>query len=161
MLFDGYEELLEWYTNSFSEKIKKDRIESENTAGNAQIDTRELTNTDGENSVVENNEVERNDTENIVSYDTDTLDSSSTNTSNSLINDLLIEVTLSKINQTKVFVSGIIKDSKGLPMSRATIMIKGVIRAQTDFTGYFELNAELSQVLEISFFGYQTTKIVL
>ena len=53
-------------------------------------------------------------------------------------------------------ISGTVSDEQGIPIIGASVVIKGTTQgAMTDMDGKFQLEAEPSQTLEVSFIGYQ------
>lgn len=65
-----------------------------------------------------------------------------------------------KISFTAIPVKGSVKDAAGLPLSGATITVKGTqITVQTDREGNFSMSIPDSAVLVISFVGYLTQEI--
>ena len=59
-------------------------------------------------------------------------------------------------------VSGVVTDENGAPLVGATVVVKGTTRgATTDETGAFTLNAEETDVLVVSYYGYTTQEVAV
>lgn len=58
--------------------------------------------------------------------------------------------------------SGIVSDASGLPLPGVNVIIKGSSEGtQTDFDGYFEIEAKKGNTLVFTYVGYQTAKVKL
>ena len=59
-------------------------------------------------------------------------------------------------------ISGIITDESGLPLPGVNVMIKGTtIGTQTDFDGFYTINAPSGSILDISYIGYKTSSTTI
>ena len=57
-------------------------------------------------------------------------------------------------------INGTVSDVQGIPVIGASVVIKGTVYGTiTDMDGNFQLEAEPSQTLEVSFIGYQTVTL--
>ena len=57
-------------------------------------------------------------------------------------------------------ISGMVSDVQGIPVIGASVVIKGTtLGTVTDMEGKFQLEAEPSQTLEVSFIGYQKVSL--
>ncbi|RED48800.1 VIT domain-containing protein [Seonamhaeicola aphaedonensis] len=66
------------------------------------------------------------------------------------------------IDSTKRIVSGQVLDTSGQPLPGTNIYVKGTSRgAQTDFDGYFAINAEVNDELEFSFLGFTPKSVTV
>lgn len=59
-------------------------------------------------------------------------------------------------------IKGRVVDSSGSPLIGASVQVKGLaIGAKTDANGYFTIDAQIGQTLEVSFVGYYRTEVVI
>ncbi|WP_018625887.1 TonB-dependent receptor [Niabella aurantiaca] len=67
-----------------------------------------------------------------------------------------------KIENSYAFIKGKVTDSTGAPLARASVHVKGTANGtQTDEQGNFAIDAQIGQVLEVSFVGYNSTEVVI
>ncbi|MBL7471412.1 alpha-2-macroglobulin family protein [Robertkochia sediminum] len=59
-------------------------------------------------------------------------------------------------------VKGVVVDEDGLPLPGTTVIVQGTSQGtQTDFDGLFSLDAKIGDVLEVTYIGYKTQRIVI
>ncbi|EPR70703.1 Von Willebrand factor type A domain protein [Winogradskyella psychrotolerans RS-3] len=66
------------------------------------------------------------------------------------------------IAQEKIITGTVTTAIDGLPLPGASIIIKGsTVGAQTDFDGNFKLNANVGDIIEVSYVGMQTQQLII
>ena len=67
---------------------------------------------------------------------------------------------LMSANPDAIDISGTVTDENGEPIPGATVIVEGTnIGTVTDIDGNFNINAEVGNVIQISFIGYETQQI--
>lgn len=73
--------------------------------------------------------------------------------------DIITQKTATPRNSKMI--TGIVYE-KGMPLPGANIVVRGTMRGtQTDFDGYFEIEATREEILEISFIGFKEKDVVI
>ncbi|MDO5971513.1 VIT domain-containing protein [Flavivirga aquimarina] len=139
-LDEDYVELMKWYNKDFS-KLKKEKkiVKKENIPSNNRTDT------------IKNQESNTNS--NPLSNQ---VRITSQNQNNLAANSLV------RVDTTKHFVQGVIRDSKGLPLTGANVYVKNKSKGTvTDFDGNYAINVDAGDVLVFSYIGFISKEVEL
>ncbi|ALJ03735.1 SusC/RagA family TonB-linked outer membrane protein [Pseudalgibacter alginicilyticus] len=75
---------------------------------------------------------------------------------------LTLFVSVTSISWAQKEITGTVLDDQNIPLSGANILVKGTTNGvSADFDGNFNINAEIGDVLEVSFLGMKTKEVVI
>jgi TonB-dependent SusC/RagA subfamily outer membrane receptor len=136
-IFEDYEDIIDWYNTSFTQKKKKNKNTREEVTNRV---TRRETNT------------ERTNTRTSTNNNTTNTQNTNSNTQNTTIEN----TTNSNIDYSQRVISGTISDESG-PLPGVSVLVKGTTQGtETDFDGRYTINAKSGDILIYSFVGLRT-----